>query len=181
MRASDGQAYNWTIQQRWFSSFTAIVDFIHVVECLYEAAKALRDDSAARWAQYVEWANTCWQGNVAQVLEQLQSFLAAMAVDAAAAVSDPRKAVERSATYLANNPRAWTNRRYRREGLLVTSSLAESLVKQVGKRAKGTEKFWDDGASGEAILQIRAAVISQDNRLGRFLHERPILPLLPTL
>jgi hypothetical protein len=26
---ADGQAYNWTIQQRWFSRFTAIADFIH--------------------------------------------------------------------------------------------------------------------------------------------------------
>jgi hypothetical protein len=43
--------------------------------------------------------------------------------------------------------------RYRRVGLPVTS--AESLVKQVRKRVKATEKFWDDGATGEAILQVR--------------------------
>jgi len=49
--------------------------------------------------------------------------------------------------------------------LPVTSSLAESLVKQMNKRVKGTEKFWNDGASGEAILQLRAAVISDDARL----------------
>ena len=147
------------------------------MEYLYEAAKSLYDDSGARWAQYVCWANACWQGNVAQVLEQLQSCLSAMAVDAAEL--DPRKAVDRTATYLANNHTRMDYQRYRREGLPVTSSLAESLVKQVGKRVKGTEKFWDDGASGEAILQIRAAVISQDGRLARFLHDRPISPYSP--
>lgn len=176
---ADGQAYNWTIQQRWFSGFTPIADFIHVVEYLYEAAKALSNDSAACWTQYVCWANACWQGNVAQVLEQLQSRLSAITVDAAASETNPRRIVERTATYLANNHTRMDYQRYRREGLPVTSSLAESLVKQVGKRVKGTEKFWDDGASGEAILQIRAAVISQDNRLARFLHDRPISPYSP--
>lgn len=175
----DGQAYNWTIQQRWFSGFTPIADFIHVVEYLYEAAKTLHDDSAARWTQYVGWANACWQGNVAQVLEQLQSRLSAMTVEAAASETNPRRIVERTETYLANNRARMDYQRYRREGLPVTSSLAESLVKQVAKRVKGTEKFWDDGASGEAILQIRAAVISQDSRLARFLHDRPISPYSP--
>ena len=69
--------------------------------------------------------------------------------------------------------------RYRREGLPVTSSLAESLVKQISKRVKGTEKIWDDGPRGEAILQIRAAVVSQDQRLARFFRDRPISPYSP--
>ncbi len=33
-----------------------------------------------------------------------------------------------------------------------TRSLMESLVKEINLRVKGTEKFWDDGTSGEAIL-----------------------------
>ena len=65
---------------------------------------------------------------------------------------------------------------YRREGLPVTSSLAESLVKQMNRRVKGTEKFWNDGPSGEAILQLRAAVISDGDRLPRFVRNRPFSP-----
>jgi hypothetical protein len=34
-------------------------------------------------------------------------------------------------------------------------------MKQVNKRMKGTEKFWLEGGA-EAILQIRAAYISED-------------------
>lgn len=31
-------------------------------------------------------------------------------------------------------------------------------------RVKGTEKFWDDGDGGEAILQVRAPIVSGDRK-----------------
>ena len=68
---------------------------------------------------------------------------------------------------------------YRCRGLPVTSSLAESMVKQVNKRVKGTEMFWDYGASGEAILQLRAAVLSDGEPLHDFVATRPISPFSP--
>jgi hypothetical protein len=176
----DGQAYNWTIQQQWFPTFSPITDFIHVVEYLYEAAKALHQESTARWTGYVDWAQTCWQGNVDQVLAQLQNHLQLTIGDTPTTPSpDQRKTLERTLGYLTNNRTRMDYARYRREGLPVTSSMAESLVKQVGKRVKGTEKFWDYGPRGEAILEIRAAIISQDNRLGRFVRDRPISPYSP--
>src|SRR5208283_4522879 len=82
-------------------------------------------------------------------------------------------------TYLSNNGGRMDYPRYRQEGLPVTSSLAESLVKQISKRVKGTEKFWNDGPSGEAILQLRAAAISDGDRLQRSITNRPIPPLSP--
>lgn len=33
---------------------------------------------------------------------------------------------------------------YRGLGLPITSSLMESTVKQIGRRVKGTEKFWSE-------------------------------------
>jgi hypothetical protein len=44
---------------------------------------------------------------------------------------------------------------------------------------KGTEKFWNDGPSGEAILQIRASVISDGERLQNWIRNRPISPFSP--
>lgn len=170
----DGQGYNWTIQQRWFPTFTPIADFIHVVEYIYEAAKALDTEQAARWNRYLAWTQACWQGDVSQVIDELHQQRS-LAIEANA--SETTLAVlQRTITYLGNNGERMNYPRYRREGLPVTSSLAESLVKQISKRVKGTEKFWDDGPRGEAILQIRAAVISQDNRLERFFAQRPISP-----
>ncbi len=168
----DGQKYNWSIRDRWFPGFTAIVDFIHVVEYVYEAAQSLCPDAMRRWAQYVAWARACWQGNVSQVLEELAERLSTCSEEAA-------ETVQRVQTYLRNNRSRMDYPQFRREGLPVTSSLAESLVKQISKRVKGTEKFWDDGRRGEAILQIRAAHISQDDRLARFVRNRPISPHSP--
>jgi hypothetical protein len=170
----DGQAYNWTIPERWFPTFTPIADFIHLVEYLSEAAKALHADPASRWTTYLAWTQVCWQGDVSQVIDELL-HQASWATEAG--VSETTLAVlQRTRTYLTHNRERMDYPRYRREGLPVTSSLAESLVKQISKRVKGTEKFWDDGPRGEAILQIRAAVISQDNRLQRCLAQRPISP-----
>lgn len=177
----DGQAYNWTIQQRWFPDFVAIADFVHVVEYVYDAAKALHHDQAARWQQYVEWAAACWQGRVADVIAQLKQWQSEQEPlpDEHAADNDPRRVVASTITYLNNNRSRMDYPSYRRAGLPVTSSLAESLVKQISKRVKGTEMFWDDGASGEAILQLRAAVISDGAPLADFIATRPISPFSP--
>lgn len=178
----DGLAYNWSIQQRWFPGFVPIADFVHPLEYVYTAAKAIHPEAAERWRQYLDWVTACWQGRVHEVIAQLedwQSQLAPPAEGAEVPDSDPRKIVQAAARYLANNQSRMDYPRYRRCGLPVTSSLAESLVKQVSKRVKGTEKFWNDGPSGEAILQVRAAVISDDDRLQRWIRSRPVSPFSP--
>lgn len=65
------------------------------------------------------------------------------------------------------------------QGLPVTSSLAESLVKQISKRVKGTKMFWNAGPSGEAILQLRAALISDGDRFADWIATCPISPFSP--
>jgi len=72
---------------------------------------------------------------------------------------DPRKIAHAALTYFTNNRSRMDYPGYRREGLPVTGSPAESLVKPIKRRVKGAEKFWNDGPSGEAILQLRAAVL----------------------
>lgn len=178
----DGLGYNWSIQQRWFAGFVAITDFIHPLEYVYTAAKAIHPDAAERWRQYLAWVTACWQGRVQDVIAQLEGWqtqLGPLPEGAEIPDSDPRKVVQAAARYLANNRSRMDYPRYRRCGLPVTSSLAESLVKQVSKRVKGTEKFWNDGPSGEAILQVRAAVISDDDRLQRWIRSRPVSPFSP--
>ena len=58
----------------------------------------------------------------------------------------------------------------------MTSALIESLVKEMNYRVKGTEKFWNDGPNGEAILQVRAALLSDDDRLAAYIRNRPGSP-----
>ena len=66
--------------------------------------------------------------------------------------------------------------RYRREGLPTTSSLVESLVGEFNARVKGKQKHWVRPDGAESILQLRAAVLSQDDRLSRYFADRPGCP-----
>ncbi len=178
----DGLAYNWTIQRRWFPSFIPIGDFVHVVEYAYTASKAIHNDVAARWQQYLVWVTACWQGRVGHVIEELrqwQARLGPLADGEPTPDGDPRNILQSTVTYLTNNTPRMDYPRYRRNGLPVTSSQAESLVKQISKRVKGTEKFFNDGPPGEAILQLRAAILCDDARLETWIRTRPISPFSP--
>jgi hypothetical protein len=178
----DGLPYNWAIQQRWFPQFQPIADFLHPLEYLYTAAKAVHTTPELYWQQYVKWATACWQGRVKDVIAELdewQTRVGDVVEGDRLPDTDPRQQVYAARTYLRNNCARMDYPRYRRDGLPVTSSLAESLVKQMNKRVKGTEKFWNDGPSGEAILQLRTAIISDDQRLATWLRTRPISPFSP--
>ena len=177
---SDGLPYNWTIQQRHFCDFTPILDFVHAVERLYEAARCLNADADHRWKDYLRWARACWGGDIDQVvgeLKQRQSQLGTPPPDCE--TTDPRKVLADAIGYFRNNAARMNYPTYRRGGLPTTSALMESLVKEINIRVKGTEKFWNDGASGEAILQIRAAALCDDDRLECFLSNRPGHPFHP--
>ena len=49
----------------------------------------------------------------------------------------------------------------------------ESLVGEFNARVKGWDKWWDRAGGAEAILQVRAAVLSGDDRLANYFAERP--------
>lgn len=55
---------------------------------------------------------------------------------------------------------------YRRQGLPITSSAVESTIKQINRRLKGTEKFWDEGA--DPMLHLVADRLSQTIAVDRF-------------
>ena len=59
---------------------------------------------------------------------------------------------------------------YRKLGLPITSSHIESTIKQINRRVKGTEKFWNQGA--EPLLRLAADHISETNTLDRFWKSR---------
>ena len=76
-------------------------------------------------------------------------------------------------TYLQNNQDRMNYPAYRQMGLPVTSCLVESLIKQFNQRVKGSEKFWSRPDKAEAILQVRAALLSDDDRLAHHIRTRP--------
>jgi hypothetical protein len=70
----DGLGWNWSIWKQHFSDFTPILDFIHVLSYLFLAAKAVHDVADDAWSQYLVWMRGAWQGEVAQVLEELRAW-----------------------------------------------------------------------------------------------------------
>ncbi len=87
--------------------------------------------------------------------------------------SRPCAVLARCLTYLRNNQPRMNYPSYRTQGLPVNSCLIESTIKQLNQRVKGSEKFWSRPDSAEAILQVRAALLCDDNRLSRHIFSRP--------
>jgi hypothetical protein len=171
---SDGLLYNWTIQERHFADFTPILDFVHAAEHLFEAAGCLDADADRRWSDYLRWSQACWSGQISQVIDELKTQQTQRGLPPKDCdKTDPRKLLADALGYFQNNAARMDYPKYRREGLPTTSAHMESCVKEMNLRVKGTEKFWNDGASGEAILQIRAAALCDDDRLIKFLRSRP--------
>lgn len=171
----DGLNWNWSIWKKHFRTFVPILDFIHAIHYVFDAAMALDLSQAAAWATYVRLVTRCWEGGVGAVIEELTTACQNRGIDLeeSAEDDDPHKALSDAVRYLQNNRDRMDYPRYRRLGLPVTSAPMESLIKQVGLRVKGTEMFWDDPEGGEYILQIRAAALSQDQRLDTYLTHRP--------
>ena len=127
---------------------------------------------------YLGWATACWQGQVETVIEELthwQKRLGPMPEGLELPRSDPRQVVSKSLTYLENNRTRMNYPEYRRQGLPTMSGLVESLIKQFNYRVKGTEKSWLL-ENAESILQVRAALLSEDERLERHMDGRMCLP-----
>ena len=176
---ADGAAYNWGLWQKHFADFEPIVDLLHVLCYVYAAAWAVGAGAAGRWGQYVAWLRACWQGRVAEVVAELQQWQGRVGQPPPGEelpAADPRRAVAEALSYLSNNASRMAYPRYRREGLPITSSLVESLVGEFNARVKSRQKYWNRPEGAEAILQLRAAVLSEDGRLERYFAERPGSP-----
>jgi len=167
----DGADNNWTLHRNYFSSFVAILDFIHALSYVFAAACAGRS-FATGWEVYQRWIQWVWSGAVNRVLEELtqrQAELGEPAGDEAA--GSPRSVVARARTYLSNNQERMRYAEYRRLGLPITTSHVESMVKQMNYRVKGTEKFWNEEGA-EEILQLRADYLSDGGVMDTFWKHR---------
>lgn len=171
----DGLNWNWSIWKRYFPTFTPILDFIHAIQYIFAAAMALGGNDAEGWSHYLRLVTLCWQGCVDAVIAELTTACHDRGINPAAGVGDdhPDKPLVDAIRYLRNNRTRMDYPRYRRMGLPVTSAPMESLIKQINTRVKGTEMFWDDPDGAEAILQLRAAALSEDDRLNDYLTQRP--------
>jgi hypothetical protein len=176
---ADGAAYNWSIQKGYFPDFEPITDMLHVLCYVYLAAWAVGGDETQRWSIYVGWLRCCWQGRGKEVIAELLDWQKKRGEPSEGEEldsKDPKRLVAEAVSYLSNNQKRMDYPRYRKEGLPITSSLAESVVGEFNARVKGRDKYWNITEGSEAILQLRAAVLSEDDRLERFFAQRPGCP-----
>jgi hypothetical protein len=167
----DGAENNWTLWRNHFSSFTPILDFIHALSYVYAAATAGRRLTVG-WPVYVRWITWVWEGHIAWVLTELTARQTELGTATAAdGETSPRAIVTRALSYLTNHQEQMRYAEYRQAGLPLTSSVVESSVKQFNQRVKGTEKFWTE-AGAEAVLQLRADDLSEDNPMPAFWERR---------
>jgi hypothetical protein len=124
------------------------------------------------WPIYTQWITWVWQGQVGQVIAALANRQAELGKPAKDdAETSPHKVVDKALQYLRNHQDKMRYDQYRQAGLPITSSHMESMVKQINQRVKGTEKFWSEDG-GEAILQLRADHLSEDEPLREFWKRR---------
>jgi hypothetical protein len=171
---ADGLTCNWTIHAEHFANYVPILDFTHAVSYLFTASLIVFGKTDAAWEAYQRWMVTTWQGRVGEVIGELREHQIVIGEpDRDSDEDDPRERLRRVIGYLQNNRNRMKYAEYRLAGLPVTSAWMESAVKEVNYRVKGTEMFWNNPAGAEAILQIRAAALCDDDRLVRLLTNRP--------
>jgi hypothetical protein len=168
---ADGSSTNWGVWERHFSSFTPIVDFIHALTYVFQAAMAGRS-FAVGWAAYREWIGQVWAGDIEPVIVALRQRQEELGLpEPEEAATGPRPRVAEALRYLENQRGRMRYAEYRKQGLPITSSHIESTIKRISQRVKGSEKFWSEGGA-ESILQLRADTLSETEPLAAFWKRR---------
>jgi hypothetical protein len=151
------------------AGFLGILDFLHLLAHLYAGACAAEGKGTeAAWALYTQWLCWAWAGQVVLLLGGLHAVCKRLGgVPDEAGEEDPRRVAAETLTYVTNNRGRMNYPEYRRLGLPISSAPVESVIKQLNRRVKGSEKFWlKQGA--ESVLQVRAAYLSEDERAERY-------------
>ena len=169
----DGSGWIWSLWETHFKAaeFTPVLDLIHAVTYLYASATAGRP-APEGWSVYQRWLKWVWEGNVAQVIEELslrQAELGSPTPDESE--TSPRNIVRQALTYIQNQQSRMNYPEYRKQGLPITSAHMESTVKEMNRRIKGSEKFWGE-AGAEAMLQMKADTLCDSQPLDTFWEDR---------
>ena len=167
---ADGSATNWGVHKKHFSHYTAVLDFTHAICYVYAAAMAGRSVEQG-WRDYCQWAQWLWAGQTTELIAAVASRSEAIGPpDKDESETSPRKIVAKTLGYLKNQRSRMKYAEYRKLGLPITSSYIESTIKQINRRVKGTDKFWDQGA--DPLLQLAADHLSETTDLDRFWKQR---------
>jgi Uncharacterised protein family (UPF0236) len=146
--AADGADWCWNIHQRYFGDAEGILDWFHVGEHLWSAARALCPaDAAAGWVDQAQAVLRDSGG------ERLWNWLQPQK---SAARGKKREALQKLANYLQPRLDLMDYPRYRRHEWQIGTGMIESTARQlVGCRLKGPGMHWSE-AGAIAVTALRA-------------------------
>jgi hypothetical protein len=170
----DGSVWIWNLAAFHFPLFVMILDFLHLLSHLYGAAHGAFPKKAKKaWNFYTRLLRMAWGGRTRELSRALKQQAERVGKPPEnARADDPRRVLWNAVEYVEKNSDKMDYARYRKEGLPISSAPVESLVKQINRRVKGTEKFWVPQGL-EAILQVRAAHLSGEGRVEEYWRNRP--------
>ncbi len=73
---ADGHLSNWPIQEAYFPDYTPVLDLLHALSYVYQAAQAVAVDMEDCWRLCQPWITWIWQGRVERVIAALDQFIA---------------------------------------------------------------------------------------------------------
>lgn len=145
--AADGGGWCWEIHARYFGDATGVLDWYHVSEHIWEAARQVSPDASAPWAQNA--LDQLHQGGGTALLLWLKSADKSRR-------HKSRQALAKLVNYLHGQATRMAYPTYRNAGWQIGTGMMESTCKQlVGQRLKGPGMHWTEKGA-IAITALRA-------------------------
>lgn len=171
-----GDGGNWIdpLLEREFRVQARIIDWYHVVEHVWDCAKAVQGAGTPQAAQLAEKMEAwLWDGKVEKIIHEIKNHSEkAGPPKADDPPQHPRRILHQNVGYFSTHRDHMNYPQYRKNGWPIGSGETEAAVKQFNKRVKGTEQFWTEKGI-EPILSLRATWIGQDDRWQKYWNNRP--------
>jgi hypothetical protein len=178
----DGCDHIWYNQKKYFPEAWSCVDWYHVVERLWESARAIfpKESQAEARRKWVE-RQAAWlsEGKIAHVLQNLEDEWKKIPKSGPGNASK-REKIEETKGYIKANQERMRYGELREKGLDIGTGVAEGAVKNVvGQRQDGPGMRWGRGRD-ELILQLRCVWVNgQWSEFAKFVENQGAKKLLP--
>jgi hypothetical protein len=171
---SDGAGGIASQRERCFPDATYILDHPHAVEHLHQTAQAAFGAGNKAKAWFERQKERLWKGQLTPLIEEIARLSRRAGPPAKNAPENDRKRIlATNAHYFKTNRDGMDYPTFRKNGWPIGSGIVESVIKQLGKRLKGTEKHWAVGGA-EATLQVMAHLLSEDGSWNNFWRRCPL-------
>jgi hypothetical protein len=170
-----GDGGNWIdpLVEREFAEYPRIIDWYHAVEHLSACSKAIFGPGSSATAFKELCEAYLGRGEVDAIVALLKKHSDKLgAPHKEDGPEHPRRILATNVGYFTKHKEHMRYPEYRRNGWPIGSGGVEGAVKQFNKRVKGTEQFWQPEGI-EAILALRALLLSGDGRWDRYWNSRP--------